>query len=294
MSLLTPTIETERLRLRSFNEGDGNAIFALMSDAEALRYWDAPPWSDRSSVTRFLTNCECLAAEGTGAALAVERQIDGEFVGWCTLNSWNPEFRSASLGFCYARQFWGHGYATEAGRGMVSWAFDTLDLNRLQAEADTRNSACGRVLQNLGFWREGTLREDCIVGGDVSDSWVFGLLREDWMIVESSSLEPDQPADESTSAVAKVIVGDPEVPVVSLRFSSDKPDGTSAVTVFAPQPSTDANGEERDFQCRLRVEEEGCEPADRFAYAVGPFTALEHALTLARLHAPHAVESWEL
>lgn len=54
----------------------------------------------------------------------------------------------------------------------------------MQAEADTRNVACGRVLEKLGFVREGTLREDCVVNGVVSDSWVYGLLRRD---VEASS-----------------------------------------------------------------------------------------------------------
>jgi [ribosomal protein S5]-alanine N-acetyltransferase len=58
--------------------------------------------------------------------------------------------------------------------------FDTLDLNRVQAEADTRNAASARVLEKLGFVREGTLREDCVVNGDVSDSWVYGLLRREW------------------------------------------------------------------------------------------------------------------
>ena len=60
---------------------------------------------------------------------------------------------------------------------MLEWAFDTLDLNRVQAETDTRNVASARVLEKLGFEREGTLREDCVVNGEVSDSWVYGLLR---------------------------------------------------------------------------------------------------------------------
>jgi L-amino acid N-acyltransferase YncA len=60
-------------------------------------------------------------------------------------------------------------------------AFDTLDLNRVQAEADTRNGASARVLEKVGFVREGTLREDCVVNGEVSDSWVFGLIRREWL-----------------------------------------------------------------------------------------------------------------
>ena len=46
--------------------------------------------------------------------------------------------------------------------------------------ADTRNVASARVLEKLGFVREGTLREDCVVNGEVSDSWVYGLIRREW------------------------------------------------------------------------------------------------------------------
>ena len=65
------------------------------------------------------------------------------------------------------------------------WAFNTLDLNRVQSEADTRNAASGRVLEKLGFLREGTLRENCIVDGEASDSWVYGLLRREWEQLQS-------------------------------------------------------------------------------------------------------------
>lgn len=69
---------------------------------------------------------------------------------------------------------------------LLSWGFETMALNRVQAEVDTRNAASGRVLEKLGFVREGTLREDCIVNGEVSDSWVSGLIRRYW----HSSAEP--------------------------------------------------------------------------------------------------------
>lgn len=120
-----------------------------------------------------------MAAEGSGTRLAVDRAADGKFIGWCTLTHWNPIHRSASLGYCFDDTVWGQGYATEAARALLQWAFETLDLNRVQAEANTRNAASARVLEKLGFVREGTLREDCVVNGEVSDSWVFGLLRKE-------------------------------------------------------------------------------------------------------------------
>ena len=110
----------------------------------------------------------------------MERASDGRFVGWCGLSRWNPDYRSASLGYCLDDAAWGQGYATEAAGALLEWAFETLDLNRVQSETDTRNTASARVLEKLGFLREGTLREDCVVSGEVSDSWVYGLLRRQW------------------------------------------------------------------------------------------------------------------
>jgi RimJ/RimL family protein N-acetyltransferase len=255
MALPTPTLHTARLRLRPFGDADANDLFALHSNACVLRYWDAPPWSERVRAERFITACRQMAQEGTGARLAVDRISGGTFIGWCSLNRWNPDYRSASLGYCFDDAAWGHGYATEAACVLLRWAFDTLDLNRVQAETgydgsiwphhdgfmwlhltapvtvrcgpvssgseekglvragakssrhtatddqggatsrrpsgpnssrpsqaetDTRNVASARVLEKLGFVREGTLREDCIVNGEVSDSWVYGLIRREW------------------------------------------------------------------------------------------------------------------
>lgn len=180
MPLPTPTLHTDRLRLRPFVDTDANDLFALHSKAHVLRFWNAPPWSERTRAERFIAACRQMAEEGTGARLAVVRGSDRAFIGWCSLTRWNRAHRSASLGYCYDDAAWGHGYATEAARGLLQWAFDTLDLNRVQAEADTRNVASARVLEKLGFVREGTLREDCVVNGEVSDSWVYGLIRSEW------------------------------------------------------------------------------------------------------------------
>lgn len=176
----TPTLHTGRLRLRPVTSADADALFALHSSAHVLRYWDAPPWRERERAERFIAACQQMADEGTGARPVIERASDGALIGWCGLTRWNPVYRSAALGYVLDDAAWGQGYATEAAVALLDWAFDTLDLNRVQAETDTRNAASARVLEKLGFIREGTLREDCVVNGEVSDSWVYGLLRRQW------------------------------------------------------------------------------------------------------------------
>jgi [ribosomal protein S5]-alanine N-acetyltransferase len=180
MHLPAPTLHTARLCLRPFTSADADALFALNSSAYVLRYWDAPPWTERERAERFIAACRQMAEEGGGARLAIERVSDGAFIGWCGLTRWNPDHRSASLGYCFDDAAWGHGYATEAALALLRWAFETLDLNRVQAKTDTRNAASARVLEKLNFMREGTLREDCVVNGEVSDSWVYGLIRRQW------------------------------------------------------------------------------------------------------------------
>ena len=180
MPLPAPTLATARLRLRPITSVDEDALFALHSDANVTRYWDAPPWTDRTRAQHFVAACARIEEEGSGARLAIEHISDGAFLGWCGLTGWNPGYSSASLGYVLGEPAWGHGYATEAARALLQWALETLDLTRVQAETDTRNAASARVLEKLGFVREGTLRENCVVNGDVSDSWVYGLLKREW------------------------------------------------------------------------------------------------------------------
>ncbi len=101
-----------------------------------MRYWDSAPWNERARAERFVAMCGKMADEGTGARVAIDRASDGAFVGWCGLTEWDPGYRSASLGYCLDDAMWGHGYATEAAHALLQWAFDTLDLNRVQAETD--------------------------------------------------------------------------------------------------------------------------------------------------------------
>ena len=180
MSMPTPTLHATALRLRPVTDGDADALFDLHSSATVLRYWDAPPWAERARADRFIAASRQMAEDGTGARLIIDRTSDGAFVGWCSLTRWNPDHRSAALTYILREAAWGNGYATAAAHALLRWAYDTSDLNRVQAEADTRNVASARVLEKCGFVREGRLREDCVVDGDVSDSWVYGLIGRDW------------------------------------------------------------------------------------------------------------------
>jgi RimJ/RimL family protein N-acetyltransferase len=79
LSLPTPTLHTARLRLRALTSADVDALFALHSSAYVLRYWDAPPWTERARAERFIAACRQMAEEGSGARLAMDRVRRGVY-----------------------------------------------------------------------------------------------------------------------------------------------------------------------------------------------------------------------
>lgn len=171
MALPTPTLHSDRLRLRPFDDAAADALYAVHSSGRVL-HWDAPPWLERERAVRFVARCQRLAQDGTGARVAVHRVEDGAFIGWCSLTRWIPDHRSAAMGDCFTDAAWGQGFATEAARAVLRWAYDTLDLNRVQAETDTRTVASARVLAKAGSSVKGRCGRTASVDGDVPDSWV--------------------------------------------------------------------------------------------------------------------------
>jgi RimJ/RimL family protein N-acetyltransferase len=179
-SLIGQELETSRLRLRPVAVRDAGDLFAIFSDPMVMRYWNTPPWTRPEQASEMIEREAAGLAAGTSVRLAVVRAGDGALVGTFSLFALDEQSRRAEIGYALASSAWGQGYAHEAGRAVIRHAFGVLGLNRLEADIDPRNEASARVLERLGFRREGLLRERWIVAGEVSDSALYGLLRKDW------------------------------------------------------------------------------------------------------------------
>lgn len=174
------TLQTARLALRPLAPADADAVFAMRSDPVVQRYGSHPAWTDPQLAVAYIErNIEAMAA-GTHAQFAIVRRADAAVVGTCTLYHLDAPCRRAEVGYVLRVSEWGHGYANEAVRALLDWGFEHLDLNRIEADIDPRNAPSARVLERLGFVREGHLRERWIVGGEICDSWMYGLLAAEW------------------------------------------------------------------------------------------------------------------
>ena len=176
------TLHAERLVLRPLTlaDADVDALFAMRSDPQVQRYGSHPPWTDRQTAVAYIERNLRANAEGSGAQLAIERRADGAVIGTCTLYHLDAQSRRADCGYVLLPSAWRQGYASEAMTALLGWGFDVLDLHRVEADIDPRNVASARVLERLGFQHEGHLRERWIVGGEISDSGIYGLLAREW------------------------------------------------------------------------------------------------------------------
>ena len=103
---------------------------------------------------------------------------DGEPVGQVV--AMGVDHTRPELSYWLLPEFHGEGYATEAVSLLVDYCFETFDVRGLYAQAYAYNEASWKLLERLGFEREGRLREDRFVRGEHRDTVHYGLLREEW------------------------------------------------------------------------------------------------------------------
>ena len=174
------TLTTPRLTVRPLNEADAPALFAIFSHPEVMRYWSSPPYTEIEHARLMLRHVQEGYATGGHLRLGIARRSDDALMGTCSLFSFQTASRRAEIGYALGRPYWGAGYMHEALTALVDYAFGALNLHRLEADIDPRNTASARTLERLGFRYEGLGRERWIVEGEISDTAWYGLLAREW------------------------------------------------------------------------------------------------------------------
>ncbi|MEO7093047.1 MAG: GNAT family N-acetyltransferase [Polyangiales bacterium] len=165
-----PTIEGPSLRLRALRPDDAPAVFELYGDRDANRYGYQPTMSEVADAERLIGEIAELARKRTLFHWGVARRDDDVIIGHATLFKLERAHHRAEIGYSIRRDHWGRGLGAEAARQLIAFAFDRLDLRRLEADVDPRNAASLRMLEKLGFEREGYLRERWELAGELQDA----------------------------------------------------------------------------------------------------------------------------
>jgi len=176
-----PIITTPRIVLRWISEDDIDSLYEIFSNRHVMRYWSSEPLADREAAADLQREIAGGNENETMFKWGLALRDSNTVIGTTTLFNLNLDNGRAELGYAMSHAHWGKGYMNEALKALVSHAFEAMDLRRLEADVDPRNAASIRVLEKLGFQREGFLRERWHVNGEIQDAFFYGLLRREWL-----------------------------------------------------------------------------------------------------------------
>lgn len=167
------TPQDARIKLRPRRAQDAQALFPTMSDPEMMRYWARAPFA---SVAALHENFDPAQQSGW-RPLAITKKDDDLALGFVTSHDSRKDV--AEIGYLLARDAQGHGFAQEALGLLITHLF-TQGYRRVFADVDPDNTPSVKLLQKLGFTLEGRLRAEWETHIGVRDSFIFGLLVQEW------------------------------------------------------------------------------------------------------------------
>ena len=170
-------IRTERLLLRQFRLSDVEDVYEYAQDSEWGRFLPVPKPYLRSDAEDFIRSqlAKTWSDEPDWAIV-----LEGKVIGGVSLHDRDRERRGVELGYAVARAHWSQGFATEAVEAVMAAAFTNLDLKRVSATADPRNTASWRVMQKAGMTRQRPAQEDAPSGDSPVDAVVYAITRQEW------------------------------------------------------------------------------------------------------------------
>jgi [ribosomal protein S5]-alanine N-acetyltransferase len=182
-----PRLTTPRLVLRAFTLNDVPDLHHAANDYDvALNLAALPHPYSLKMAHEWVQQHDGLHARGTHRIWAITPArplADGyEILGTISLVDIDTDHSLAELGYWLGKEYWSCGYATEAARAVLQYAFEEMQLERIFAKHFERNPASGRVLQKIGMQREGTLRHHYCKWGEYQNLVVYGMLHHEWFL----------------------------------------------------------------------------------------------------------------
>jgi len=150
--------QSERLLFREWNKADAVWLKDLNDDPDVLKFTGDVPFASVLDAESFIENYEQYKLHGFGrwAVFLIENQMP---IGWCGLK-YNEE-KQIDIGFRFFRKYWNQGFATEAAKATLFYAFESLFILEVVGRASVKNIASIKVLENAGlaFWKEGKVND---------------------------------------------------------------------------------------------------------------------------------------
>lgn len=178
----TAEIETPRLLLRPFKTGDAAAVFRnWASDEKTTEFLRWPAHKSVETTQRVLD--EWITAYDKQNyyqwAIVFKEKVE-EPIGSISVVEQNERLGMAHIGYCVGRKWWRQGIASEALSGVISFLFNAVKVNRIEAQHDPDNPNSGKVMEKCGMRYEGTRRQADFNNRGIVDAAMYSLLASEY------------------------------------------------------------------------------------------------------------------
>jgi RimJ/RimL family protein N-acetyltransferase len=174
-----PVLTGSMATLRELRLSDAAALLAMLSTEEVTRFISPAP-ATLEGFERFIAWSNRERAQGTAMCFAVVPHGMDAPVGIFQIRQIEPDFATAEWGFAIASAFWGTGLFLDAARLVADFAFDVIQIHRLEARAAVLNGRGLGALRKIGAVPEGILRKSLLRNGEYLDQALWTILDDDW------------------------------------------------------------------------------------------------------------------
>lgn len=178
-----PEMKTKRLMLRQPTMRDAEWYFEYFSRPEIV-WGGGEPGPKNMAVAReeFRRYLVDLYRKRRGFRWIITLKGEGRPIGTLGFYKWDPSASyQAEMGYDLAKEHWGKGIMTEAMKAVIDFGFKRMELNRIEVYIMPRNKRSIKMIKNLGFKREGLLRQRYFDEfGNFADDVLYSMLRSDW------------------------------------------------------------------------------------------------------------------
>lgn len=175
-------LQTHRLLLRELTPEDLNVIHRMNSIPEVDQYNTLGLPEDIAVTGKLLQDwlSEQHASPRLHYVLGITDTASGIFIGMIGLRLGKLKYRIAEIWYKLFPDHWGKGYATEALKELLRFAFKEMNLHRIEAGCAVGNAGSIKVLEKAGMTREGHKRKILPIRGEWVDNYEYAILEEDF------------------------------------------------------------------------------------------------------------------
>lgn len=167
-----------QLSLRACTKNDTAMLYAWRHESSSQRFNPLDVLTQDQLRDRII-DAPCNLVEPTNQEVRWMVELDAHPIGSVSCKNMNHRMGYCEIGYGIGEAYQRQGYGTQAVHLLVTKIFSESPMRRMMAYVATDNTASWRILEKIGFVREGLLRQHFIINGTLHDEYLYALLRSD-------------------------------------------------------------------------------------------------------------------